>query len=72
MNWKESNRVSERREFVELASNEGANLAALCRRSLMDARATACATAEGQAGSLSSDSIRQSVCGHQPGGGSVI
>ena len=32
MSWKESDRVSERREFVELASNEGANFAALCRR----------------------------------------
>ena len=32
MSWKESDRVSERREFVELASNEGANFAVLCRR----------------------------------------
>ncbi len=32
MSWKESDRVSERREFVELVSNEGANFAALCRR----------------------------------------
>ena len=32
MSWKESDRVSERLEFVKLAAVEGANIAALCRR----------------------------------------
>lgn len=32
MCWKESDRVSQRREFVELASVEGANVSMLCRR----------------------------------------
>ena len=32
MSWKESDRVSERLEFVKLAGVEGANIAALCRR----------------------------------------
>lgn len=32
MSWKECDRVSSRREFVRLASVEGANLAALCRQ----------------------------------------
>ncbi len=32
MSWKESERVSERLEFVKLAAVEGANIAAFCRR----------------------------------------
>lgn len=32
MGWKESDRVSERLEFVHLASVEGANISALCKR----------------------------------------
>ena len=30
--WKESDRMSERLEFVKLASAEGANVTVLCRR----------------------------------------
>ena len=32
MSWKESDRVSERLEFVSLASAEGVNISALCKR----------------------------------------
>ena len=32
MSWKESNRVSERREFLELANRPGANFSLLCER----------------------------------------
>ena len=32
VSWKESDRVSERLEFVKLAGVEGANIAAFCRR----------------------------------------
>ena len=32
MSWKESNRVSERREFLELANQPGANFSLLCER----------------------------------------
>ena len=32
MSWKESDRVSERLEFVRLASMDGANISLLCKR----------------------------------------
>ncbi len=32
MGWKESDRVSQRREFIELASTDGANISQLCER----------------------------------------
>ena len=32
MSWKESDRVSERQEFVEFAKQPGSNMSALCSR----------------------------------------